>query len=119
MARANAATIFIDQSIGRKIQEMRLAKGKSRQQLSELIGVTHQQLQKYEKGTNRITAGRLSAIAKAFGVKVQYFFDDVENFIPTQTDHERLAIELSRVFLNLKSTQKQYAVLSVARALLN
>ena len=72
MARKSKFTEQIDTAIGQKIHELRISLGLSRQQLAGKIGVTHQQLQKYEKGTNRISAGRLVAIAQALGKSVSY-----------------------------------------------
>ncbi|MBF8246801.1 MAG: helix-turn-helix transcriptional regulator, partial [Rickettsia sp.] len=51
MVRKNAFIQEIDKIIGKKIYSLRLSQGFSRQQLSDIIQVTHQQLQKYEKGT--------------------------------------------------------------------
>ena len=59
MARKNEYIQEVDQFVGSKIYSLRLAKGLSRQQLAEVIEVTHQQLQKYEKGINRISIGRI------------------------------------------------------------
>jgi transcriptional regulator with XRE-family HTH domain len=50
--------------------------GMSQEKLGELLGLTFQQVQKYEKGTNRIGASRLHQIARFLGVGVQFFFDD-------------------------------------------
>ena len=69
---------FIDQvenAIGRKVYQMRVENGWSRELLAEKIGVTHQQVQKYEKGSNRITAGRLACVAQAFRISPLVFFD--------------------------------------------
>ena len=63
-----------DGEVGRRVRTQRLAKGLSQTELGERIGVTFQQVQKYEKGTNRIGAGRLSRIAQALEVPVAYFF---------------------------------------------
>ena len=52
--------------------------GLTQQQMAELIGVTYQQAHKYETGINRISAGRLYQIARALGVEISYFFEDVE-----------------------------------------
>lgn len=117
MARKNPTTEKIDKAIGRKIQELRIAKGKSRKQVSYLIDVSGAQLEKYEKGSNRISAGRLMAIAKALGVSVNYFFDSVETFAPSHSTHERLGIELSRIFLKIKDSQQQIALVALARTL--
>ena len=65
MGRKNSNLEKIDKFIGLKIYSLRLAKGLPRQQLSKVIGVTHQQLQKYEKGSNRVSASKLALIAKA------------------------------------------------------
>ena len=113
MARKNEFTERIDTIIGIKIHELRISMGLSRQQLASQIGVTHQQLQKYEKGTNRISAGRLAAIAKALNKTVAYFFDGVEDagndpVLPNQ--HQRMCIEVSRNFLRIKDPMHQNAV---------
>jgi transcriptional regulator with XRE-family HTH domain len=65
----------IDQLVSRNIGIQRLAKGLSQSELANQIGVTFQQLQKYEKGTNRIGAGRLFQIARVLGVHVMDLFD--------------------------------------------
>lgn len=69
----------ISRQIGARIRKRRLMLGLSQPQLAELIGVTCQQVQNYEKGANRISAGRLFALAHALGVEVGYFFADMEN----------------------------------------
>lgn len=117
MARKNSKNEIIDKAIGRKIHELRIAKGKSRKQIALLIDVSGAQFEKYEKGSNRITAGRLMAIAKALGVSVNYFFDSVETFEPTHSAHERLGIELSRAFLKIKDPKRQVALVALARTL--
>ncbi len=65
MARKNELTDAVDFAIGARIKELRITMGLSRQQVSERIDVTHQQLQKYESGANRISIGRMVAIARA------------------------------------------------------
>lgn len=118
MARKNEFTEKIDTIIGMKIHELRISMGLSRQQLAERIGVTHQQLQKYEKGTNRISAGRLAAIAKALNKSVSFFFDGVEDDTDTlPTQHQRMCIEVSRNFLRIKSPMHQNAINLLVRTL--
>ena len=67
MARKNNHIEKIDKIIGGRIYSLRVAQGIARKQLAKLIEVTPQQLQKYEKGTNRISVGRLVLIAKSLG----------------------------------------------------
>jgi transcriptional regulator with XRE-family HTH domain len=64
--------------VGARIRERRIMLGLTQQQLADLIGVTYQQAHKYEKGINRIAAGRLSGIAHALGVEVGYFFEGAD-----------------------------------------
>jgi transcriptional regulator with XRE-family HTH domain len=63
-----------DAEIGQRVRALRLQRGLSQTELGQLISVTFQQVQKYEKGTNRISAGRLQRIAEVLGVPVAYFF---------------------------------------------
>ncbi len=62
------------EAIAKKIFEARLELGWSRQELAEKIGVTHQQLQKYENCKNKISAGRLMLIAKATNKPINFFY---------------------------------------------
>ena len=118
MARKNEFTEMVDTTIGIKIHELRISMGLSRQQLAAKIGVTHQQLQKYEKGTNRISAGRLMAIAKALGKTVAFFFENVEDGQDTMpTQHQRMCIEVSRNFMRIKSPMHQNAINLLVRTL--
>src|SRR6516165_10920419 len=65
----------IDELVGRNIRIFRTAKGLSQARLGSLIGVTFQQIQKYEKGANRIGPSRLAKIAKALEVPIGRLFD--------------------------------------------
>ena len=108
MARKNDYLQKVDLLLGEKIYSLRLAKGLSRQQLAEMIDITHQQLQKYEKGVNRISIGRLILIAKALDTEVEHFFqdiDDVHNVTPPLTQHQRMCIEVSRNFMKIIKNQ--------------
>lgn len=70
----------IDKKIGLNIMNLRICHGFSRDDLGKHLDVTHQQIQKYEKGINRICIGRLLEIAKFFRVECQFFFRDLEDF---------------------------------------
>jgi transcriptional regulator with XRE-family HTH domain len=63
-----------DAEIGLRVRTLRLQRGLSQTELGGLISVTFQQVQKYEKGANRISAGRLQRIAEALGVPISFFF---------------------------------------------
>jgi transcriptional regulator with XRE-family HTH domain len=65
----------IDRIVSERILARRNELAMSQPQLAERVGVTFQQVQKYENGTNRVSAGRLYEIAKALGVTIQYFYE--------------------------------------------
>src|SRR5712692_1757117 len=69
---------LIDVEVGQRIRIQRLAAGLSQTELGERIGVTFQQVQKYEKGANRVGAGRLTKIARVLNIPVSSFFDGRE-----------------------------------------
>ena len=64
-----------DIAVGQRIRVERLGRRMSQTELAEKIGVSFQQVQKYEKGTNRVGAGRLSRIAEVLGIPVRAFFE--------------------------------------------
>src|SRR5919106_712952 len=91
----------IDRHVGARMRERRIMLGLTQQQMAELIGVTYQQAHKYEKGINRVAAGRLCGIAGALGVEVGYFYEGVESggdFVPSPS--QRMLLDLARNFLN-------------------
>jgi len=65
-----------DMEVGRRIRAQRLVRGLSQTDLGRSLGITFQQVQKYEKGANRVGAGRLTRIAEVLGVPVAFFFGD-------------------------------------------
>jgi transcriptional regulator with XRE-family HTH domain len=68
----------VDAHVGLRIRAARLAAGWSQERLGNALSVTFQQVQKYEKGVNRVGAGRLSDVAKILGVSMPYFFENLE-----------------------------------------
>lgn len=123
MARKVEHIEQIDRYIGAKIQELRLAHGMSRQDLGGKIEVTHQQLQKYEIGTNRVSAGRLALIAKYLNTSVASFYEGLDSTLnvadsdinPNQS--QRMCIEVSRNFMKIKNPEHKDAINSLVRIL--
>ncbi len=66
---------YIDVHVGARIRMRRQLINMSQERLGELLGITFQQVQKYEKGSNRISASRLFYASKTLGVPVQFFYD--------------------------------------------
>ena len=68
----------IDVHVGSRIRARRVLLGLSQEKLADGLGITFQQVQKYERGTNRVSASRLYKIASLLDVTVSFFFEDVE-----------------------------------------
>jgi transcriptional regulator with XRE-family HTH domain len=86
--------------------------------MADLIGVTYQQAHKYEKGINRVAAGRLYRIAQALAVDVSYFYEGLRiggDFAPSPS--RRMLLDLTRNFLNIPKPRHREAVAMLARAL--
>jgi transcriptional regulator with XRE-family HTH domain len=111
----------IDRHIGARMRERRIMLGLTQQQLADLIGVTYQQAHKYEKGINRIAAGRLSRIAQALGVEIGYFYEGMGQTpaAGAATPQQRLLLELARSFMALPSRKHQEAICNLARVMAN
>ncbi|NCB49479.1 MAG: XRE family transcriptional regulator [Alphaproteobacteria bacterium] len=67
----------IDVHVGMKLKSRRILLGLSQEKLGQALGLTFQQIQKYEKGLNRIGASRLYDIANVLNISIQYFFEDI------------------------------------------
>jgi transcriptional regulator with XRE-family HTH domain len=108
----------IDRHVGARMRERRIMLGLTQQQMAELIGVTYQQAHKYEKGINRVAAGRLYNIAQALGVDVGYFFEGLYSDKALRaTPQQRMLLELARNFIGIPTRKHQEAICSLARAL--
>jgi transcriptional regulator with XRE-family HTH domain len=116
--RRGRSTVATDDYVGARIRERRLTLGLTQQQLAELIGVTYQQAHKYERGINRVSAGRLFEIARVLNVPVGYFYEGMhEEGIRPVTQRERMMLEVARNFADISNERHQEAVSQLARAL--
>ena len=114
--RANAA----DRHVGARIRERRVMMGLSQQQLARMVGVTYQQAHKYERGLNRISAGRLFEIAQVLDVPVSFFFEGLAAAAGEQQEtspRQRMCLELARNFAMIDNEKHQEALSQMARAL--
>lgn len=76
----------IDIHVGSRVRLRRMMLGMSQEKLGEHLGIAFQQIQKYEKGTNRIGASRMQAIARVLSVPVAFFFEDAPGSTPVAGD---------------------------------
>lgn len=86
----------IDVHVGHRVRARRKMLGLSQTQLGNELGVTFQQVQKYERGTNRIGSSRLFKMSNILDVPVAYFFEGAETKLPGY--NEGLALETSEAF---------------------
>ncbi len=108
-----------DRYVGGRIRERRVMLGLSQRQMADLIGVTYQQTHKYERGINRISAGRLYEIAQVLRVPLSYFFEGLGDrpAAGALTVRQRMCLELARNFAQISNERHQEALSQLARTL--
>ncbi len=112
-----------DAEIGQRVRALRLQRGLSQTELGQLISVTFQQVQKYEKGANRISAGRLQRIAEVLGVPVAYFFASNGSQSAAAADHDgevlqsEGALRLARAYARNKEPGIRLQLLRLTEAI--
>jgi transcriptional regulator with XRE-family HTH domain len=123
----------VDVHVGNRMRMRRMLIGMSQEKLGERLGLTFQQVQKYEKGTNRVSASRLFHVAQVLAVPVQYFYEDlpagaedagqegfgesdeqavITNFLNSSEGHQ-----LNRAFHQITDTDVRRRVSGSARSL--
>ena len=112
----------VDRHVGRRVCEKRIHLGYNQSDLGRALGLTFQQIQKYEKGANRISASKLWDIARFFKVDIAYFFDGLSQGGQTGMaedgapafDHDfpatRYSIEISRLAPQMSVRQQKLAL---------
>ena len=116
-----------DVAIGQKLRALRLDRGLSQGDLADGIGLTFQQVQKYEKGVNRVSAGRLQRIADLLDTPVMFFYGGMgarpkkkdqrnSNLALVQT---KGAMRLLRAYAEIGSRPTKYALVVLAESLRN
>jgi transcriptional regulator with XRE-family HTH domain len=128
----------IDIHVGSRVRFRRMLLGMSQEKLGERLGLTFQQVQKYEKGINRIGASRLFDLAQVLGVSVQFFYDeaplaDARAILPglapasdgpdehsiVEFLRSRDGLELNRAFVRIADLKARRAIVDLVRSLAN
>ncbi|MFQ5346924.1 MAG: helix-turn-helix domain-containing protein [Rhodothalassiaceae bacterium] len=100
----------VDIHVGKRVRARRLLCGMSQEAFAQKLGVTFQQVQKYERGTNRISASRLYKISMILNTPINYFFEDLgKRTLPGTMRREGL--ELIRAFNKIKQPQVRKQIL--------
>lgn len=128
----------IDVHVGARVRLRRTLLGMSQEKLGEALGLTFQQVQKYERGANRVGASRLFDLSRVLDVPVSFFFDDMDDELKAQSpaqiaglteleeapahfEHDPLAkretLELVRAYYRIADPQVRRRVYELAKAL--
>lgn len=83
----------IDVHVGKRLRLRRTLIGLSQEQLAAAVGVTFQQIQKYERGSNRVSASRLYDVARVLGVEIGFFFEDIGTDLTANRPTQNLPIQ--------------------------
>ncbi len=123
----------MDAHVGSRVRLRRMMMGMSQEKLGEQMGLTFQQIQKYERGINRVSASRLYELARVLGVTVQFFFEEVHlgqdtvaqpGFAEPQPEGaiieflgSRDGLELNRAFVRIRDPRVRRSIVDLVRAL--
>ena len=120
----------VDTHVGSRVRLRRTMLGMSQEKLGEILGITFQQVQKYEKGSNRIGASRLQRISEVLGVPVSFFFEDApgsdaprNGLQETGTDYvvdflsTSEGLQLNRAFVKISDPKVRRRVIELVRTL--
>ena len=117
--RRSLTEIEIDRHIGQRVRERRIVLGLSQTALAEGLGISFQQLQKYETGFNRIGAGRLYGCAQLLGVRPEYFFEGLDGPEPRGPDESRSdeALKLARAHHSIEDPEQRQYIRKLVQAI--
>ena len=119
----------IDGQVGNRVRLRRMLIGMSQERLGELLGLTFQQVQKYEKGVNRIGAGRLFEVSRILGVPIDYFYEGVSNqlsggFAESESSPPVMefvssgeGLQLSLAFMKIKDPKQRKRLLDLVKSM--
>ena len=126
MARRKRRTVAefgpepVDVHVGSRVRLRRTLQGMSQTHLAEAFGLTFQQVQKYEKGTNRISASRLYHLSLIFGVPVESFFEEIEGGVSSSSPDDvmltRETMELVRAYYRIRDPEVREALHAMIKA---
>jgi transcriptional regulator with XRE-family HTH domain len=117
----NFSASDVDGIVGERIRRRRILTGLTQDQLGEALGVSYQQIQKYETGANRVSAGRLYLLAERLDVGPGWFFEGLANSPDASEDDlqtsSRFAIECVRSLTRINDERVRTSILNMIRAL--
>lgn len=129
MAKRNADPI--DVHVGNRLRMRRTLIGMSQEKLGDRLGLTFQQVQKYEKGSNRVSASRLFRMSEILGVSVQFFYDDMAGSVAAAGEpsagagRDRImeltnaseGLQLNEAFVAIRSADVRRRIIDLVKAI--
>jgi transcriptional regulator with XRE-family HTH domain len=110
-----------DVEVGRRLRLLRLERKLSQQRVADGLGITFQQVQKYENGTNRISAGRLARLSEIFGVPISHLFGKQDLILEEPKVFGLLktasALRLLKAYSQIKRPAKRRALVKLAESM--
>jgi len=111
----------VDEYVGERIRQRRTMMGLTQEQLAAALNISYQQVQKYETGANRVSAGRLYEIAQCLDTGVSHFFEGLDD-APGRTEmphggRNRVTIDLVRNFQSIPDSEVRNAVSNLVKSL--
>ncbi len=112
----------VDVHVGGRVRLRRRFLGLSQKELADALGLTFQQIQKYERGANRVSASKLYETAKVLKVPLSYFFEGFENQDGTERSSQELlstaaGIELVQAFTSIRDSNRRRKILDLIESL--
>ncbi|WP_299025290.1 helix-turn-helix transcriptional regulator [uncultured Sulfitobacter sp.] len=92
----------VDVHVGRKLKQIRTLKRFSQTDVAQRLGLSFQQIQKYEIGSNRIAASRLFELAQIFDISPSYFFEGIEGSMQNSIDKQDSGMEIVQALASIK-----------------
>lgn len=130
MAKRNANPV--DVHVGNRIRMRRTLIAMSQEKLGDRLGLTFQQVQKYEKGSNRVSASRLFQMSGILGVTIQYFYDDMAGSVATAAGEPAASgsggrimnlvtstegLQLNQAFTEIRSAEVRRRIIDLVKAI--
>ena len=123
--RSRAQANTVDTYVGQRIRDKRNERGMSQTEVANALGVTFQQVQKYERGTNRVGASRLFDLSRILSVPIQYFFEGLNNqSTPIEKEDDNVihlmkpdTVELVEAYYKVENLQVRRQILSTIRSI--
>jgi transcriptional regulator with XRE-family HTH domain len=120
MTSPNSPKLSLNELIGQRVRALRILHGHSQNELARILNLTFQQVQKYEKGQNKLSVENLWKIAKYYNVQIIYFLDDETVSVAADANADsntRLRMEIARALPVIKHPDQLRALLELVRCI--